>query len=235
MAAAMTQSFALVGQRLQVRDSKPRAATKARLTSPRAEFELAPPPYALDALEPHMSKATLEFHWGKHHRTYVTNLNGQVKGTPLENKSLDEVVVETWNNGNPTPAFNNAAQAWNHTFFWESLKPNGGGEPSGDLKKAIEEAFGSFDDFKTQIKQAGATQFGSGWAWLVVDNGKLAITKTPNAENPVTQGKTPILTLDVWEHAYYLDVQNRRPDYLTTVVDQLINWDKVAERYHAAL
>lgn len=202
---------------------------------PRAAITLKDPPYALNALEPHMSKQTLDFHWGKHHRAYVDNMNKQIAGTELEGKSLEEIVLASWNNGSPTPVFNNAAQVWNHTFFWESMKPNGGGEPTGKLMDAIKASFGSFDEFKTQFKNAGATQFGSGWAWLVADkSGKLSIEKTPNAVTPVVEGKTPILTMDVWEHAYYLDVQNRRPDYMTTFVDKLINWDEVAKRYQAA-
>ncbi len=159
----------------------------------------------------------------------------QIAGTPLEGKSLEEVVLSSWNNGNPTPVFNNAAQIWNHTFFWESMKPNGGGAPTGKLAEAIARDFGSFDKFKEEFKAAGLTQFGSGWAWLNTDStGKLSISKTPNAVTPVVEGKTPILTVDVWEHAYYIDVQNRRPDYLTTFIEKLINWDKVAERYAAA-
>jgi len=201
---------------------------------PRAEFELKAPPYPMDALEPLMSKDTFDFHWGKHHRAYVDNLNKQVKGTPMEKKTLEQVVVESWNKGKPTPVFNNAAQAWNHTFFWESMKPNGGGAPSGDLAAAIDRDFGSFDEFKSQFSTAGATQFGSGWAWLVTDKkGKLTIEKTANAENPLSVGKTAILTMDVWEHAYYLDAQNRRPAYIETFVNSLINWDMVAERYAA--
>jgi len=181
-------------------------------------------------------QTTFEFHYGKHHADYVNNLNNQIKGTDLENMTIEEVMLKTWNSGKPTPEFNNAAQVVNHTFFWESMGPNKGGLPSGDLAKAIERDFGSFDAFKDAFKAAGATQFGSGWAWLSVadKSGKLEVTKTPNAENPWCHGKTPILTMDVWEHAYYLDVQNRRPDYIATFFD-LINWDKVSERYQAAL
>jgi Fe-Mn family superoxide dismutase len=201
----------------------------------KAALELKPLPYATDALEPNMCKQTLEIHWGKHHRAYVDNMNKQIAGTDLDGKSLEEIVMASWNNGNPTPVFNNAAQVWNHTFFWESMKPNGGGAPTGKLAEAITRDFGSLDEFKTQFKTAGATQFGSGWAWLCADKaGKLSITKTPNAVTPVVEGKTPILTMDVWEHAYYLDVQNRRPDYMTTFVDKLVNWDAVAARYAAA-
>ena len=171
----------------------------------------------------------------QHHRAYVDNLNKQIAGTALENATLEQIVLESWNGGSPTPAFNNAAQIWNHTFFWESIKPNGGGEPTGKLADAIKASFGSFDEFKTQFKAAGATQFGSGWAWLVTDKaGKLTVEKTPNAVTPVVEGKTPILTMDVWEHAYYLDVQNRRPDYMTTFVDKLIDWGSVAARFEAA-
>jgi Fe-Mn family superoxide dismutase len=190
----------------------------------------------MNALEPHMSQKTLEFHYGKHHQTYLDNMNKQIAGSNLESKTLEEVIKESWNNGSPTAVFNNAAQVWNHTFFWESMKPNGGGAPSGKLAEAINAAFGSLDEFKAQFKNAGATQFGSGWAWLVTDkSGKLSIEKTPNAVTPlVEESKTPILTMDVWEHAYYLDVQNRRPDYMTTFVDSLIDWDNVGKRYEAA-
>lgn len=176
---------------------------------------------------------TFEFHYGKHHAAYVNNLNNQIKGTDLEQMSLEEVMLKTWNNGKPTPEFNNAAQSINHTFFWESMAPQAGGEPKGALADAIKRDFGSFDKFKEAFKTAGATQFGSGWAWLVVgDGGKLEVVKTPNAENPLCTGKKPILTMDVWEHAYYLDVQNRRPDYIASFFD-LINWNKVGERYAA--
>ncbi|KAF6252922.1 iron-superoxide dismutase [Scenedesmus sp. NREL 46B-D3] len=198
-------------------------------------FTLPPLPYAMDALEPHMSKRTLEFHYGKHHQAYLDNMNKQVAGSNMESKSLEEVVLESWNSGSPTPVFNNAAQVWNHTFFWENMKPNGGGAPSGKLADAINASFGSLDEFKTQFKNAGATQFGSGWAWLVADKaGKLTVEKTPNAVTPIVEGKTPILTMDVWEHAYYLDVQNRRPDYMNTFVEKLIDWDSVGKRFEAA-
>ena len=183
-----------------------------------------------------MSKETFEYHYGKHHAAYVNNLNGQIAGTDMENMTIEEVMLKTWNNGKQTPEFNNAAQVVNHTFFWESMGPNKGGAPSGDLAAAIDRDFGSFEAFKDAFKTAGATQFGSGWAWLSVNAStkKLEVTKTPNAENPWIHGNTPILTMDVWEHAYYIDVQNRRPDYITGFFD-LINWDKVAERYAAAL
>lgn len=193
-------------------------------------FELPALPYAKDALEPHMSANTFSFHHEKHHNTYVVNLNGLVEGTDLEGKSLEEIVAATAGNADKAGVFNNAAQVWNHTFFWNSMKPNGGGAPTGDLAAKIDADFGSFDAFKDAFKAAGATQFGSGWAWLVVgDGGKLEVVKTPNAETPLTQGKTPLLTCDVWEHAYYLDYQNRRPDFLAAFLDNLANWDFAAE------
>nr|QCP71059.1 iron/manganese superoxide dismutase [Pohlia nutans] len=205
----------------------------AAIPLPLTTLDLRPPPYALDALEPHMNKETLEYHWVKHHRAYVENHKNTIKDKDLDSKNLEEIILASWNNGSPTPEFNNAAQVWNHTFYWESMSPNGGGEPSGDLKAAIEKDIGSFDEFKKQFSAAGATQFGSGWAWLVKDGGKLKVTKTPNAENPLVHGQTALLTMDVWEHAYYLDVQNRRPDYIASFYN-LINWDKVAERFAAA-
>tara|TARA_R110000787_G_scaffold186397_3_gene298009 strand:+ start:17679 stop:18281 length:603 start_codon:yes stop_codon:yes gene_type:complete len=193
-------------------------------------FELPALPYETNALEPHMSANTFDFHHGKHHNTYVVNLNKLLEGSPLEGKSLEEIITATAGDASKAGMFNNAAQVWNHTFFWNSMSPNGGGEPSGDLATKINEDFGSLDAFKEKFKEAGATQFGSGWAWLVVgDGGKLEIIKTPNAENPMTQGKTPLLTCDVWEHAYYLDYQNRRPDFLTAFLDNLVNWDFAAE------
>jgi len=193
-------------------------------------FELPTLPYAKDAQEPHMSANTFSFHHEKHHNTYVVNLNGLVEGTDLEGKSLEDIVAATAGNPDKAGVFNNAAQVWNHTFFWHSMKPNGGGAPTGDLAAKIDADFGSFDAFKDAFKTAGATQFGSGWAWLVVgDGGKLEVVKTPNAETPLTAGKTPLLTCDVWEHAYYLDYQNRRPDFLAAFLDNLANWDFAAE------
>ena len=193
-------------------------------------FELPALPYEKNALEPHMSANTFDFHHGKHHNTYVVNLNKLLEGSPLEGKSLEDIITATAGDASKAGMFNNAAQVWNHTFFWNSMSPNGGGAPTGDLAAKIDEAFGSLDGFKEKFKEAGATQFGSGWAWLVVgDGGKLEIVKTPNAENPMIQGKTPLLTCDVWEHAYYLDYQNRRPDFLVAFLDNLVNWDFAAE------
>ncbi|MBB4286858.1 superoxide dismutase [Roseospira goensis] len=191
-------------------------------------FELPPLPYDTSALEPHMSAQTLEFHHGKHHQTYVTNLNNLTKDTPMADMGLDEVIMKSWTDKN-TGVFNNSAQVWNHTFFWHGMRPGGGGAPTGAIAGKIDEAFGSFEKFKEEFKAAGATQFGSGWAWLVLDGGTLKVTKTPNAENPMVHGQTALLTCDVWEHAYYLDFQNRRPDFLTTFLDHLVNWDFVNE------
>ncbi len=193
-------------------------------------FELPALPYEKNALEPHMSANTFEFHHGKHHNTYIVNLNGMLDGSDLADASLEDIIKATA--GDPAKAgmFNNAAQVWNHTFFWNSMKPNGGGAPTGELAAKIDSDLGGFDAFKDAFKAAGATQFGSGWAWLVVgDGGKLEVVKTPNAETPLTQGKTPLLTCDVWEHAYYLDYQNRRPDFLAAFLDNLANWDFAAE------
>ena len=193
-------------------------------------FELPALPYEKNALEPHMSANTFDFHHGKHHNTYIVNLNGMLDGSDLADASLEDIIKATA--GDPAKAgmFNNAAQVWNHTFFWNSMKPNGGGAPTGELAAKIVSDLGGFDAFKDAFKAAGATQFGSGWAWLVVgDGGKLEVVKTPNAETPLTQGKTPLLTCDVWEHAYYLDYQNRRPDFLAAFLDNLANWDFAAE------
>ncbi|KAI9082856.1 hypothetical protein K1719_035186 [Acacia pycnantha] len=199
-----------------------------------AKFELKPPPYPTNALEPVMSEKTFEFHWGKHHRAYVDNLNKQIAGTDLDGKSLEDVVVITYNKGDPLPPFNNAAQVWNHDFFWESMKPGGGGAPSGELLQLIERDFGSFQKFSDEFKAAAATQFGSGWAWLIFKDNKLAIAKTPNAVNPLVIEGYPLLTIDVWEHAYYLDFQNRRPDYISVFMEKLVSWDAVSKRLEQA-
>ena len=178
-------------------------------------------PYAQNALEPHISANTLSFHYGKHHQAYVTNLNKLIAGTEFEKASLEEIVKKS-----SGPIFNNAAQVWNHTFYWHSMKPAGGGVPSGELAKQIEKDFGSLDKFREEFTAAATTQFGSGWAWLVLDkSGKLKVIKTANAETPLTTGDTALLTIDVWEHAYYLDYQNRRPDYIATFLDKLANWE----------
>jgi len=191
-------------------------------------------PYSLDALEPHISARTLEFHHGKHHAAYVTNLNNLVAGSELADHSLEDTILAVAGDASKAGVFNNAAQVWNHTFYWQGMKPGGGGAPSGELAAKIDADFGSFDAFKEQFKAAGATQFGSGWAWLVLDNGTLKITKTGNADLPLAHGQKALLTMDVWEHAYYLDYQNRRPDYMTTFLDKLVNWDFVAANLAAA-
>lgn len=190
-------------------------------------FELPALPYAQDALEPHISANTLSFHYGKHHQAYVTNLNNLVKDTPLASQSLEEVIMASAKDASKGGIFNNAAQVWNHTFYWNSMKPNGGGKPTGAIAAKIDSDLGGYDEFVKEFKNAGATQFGSGWAWLVLDAGKLKITKTPNADLPMAHGQTALLTMDVWEHAYYLDFQNRRPDYISTFLDHLVNWDFV--------
>jgi Fe-Mn family superoxide dismutase len=192
-------------------------------------FELPPLPYAQDALEPVMSAKTLEFHYGKHHKTYVDTLNKLTDGTPLATKSLIEVIRETAKDDSKATIFNNAAQVWNHTFFWNGMKPKGGGKPTGDIGARIDQAFGGYDKFATDFQTAATTQFGSGWAWLVLEAGSLKITKTPNAVDPLVTNQTPLLTCDVWEHAYYLDFQNRRPDFVKSFLENLVNWDFVAQ------
>jgi superoxide dismutase, Fe-Mn family len=193
-------------------------------------FEQAPLPFASNALESYGMKAeTFEYHYGKHHKAYVDNLNKLIDGkTEFAGKSLEEVIRMTAGKADQAGIFNNAAQVWNHSFFWSSLKAGGGGAPTGDLLAKIEAAFGSYDNFKTEFAAAAATQFGSGWAWLVEEAGALKITKTTNADNPLTHGQKPLLTLDVWEHAYYIDFRNARPGYITNYLDKLVNWDFVA-------
>ncbi|KAK6926234.1 Manganese/iron superoxide dismutase, N-terminal [Dillenia turbinata] len=261
---------------------------RASLTTITASVDLKPPSYPLNALEPHMSKETLEYHWGKHHRTYVENLNKQIVGTELDGMILEDIILATYNKGVFLPPFNNAAQVWNHEFFWESMKPDGGGKPSEELLELIDRDFGSFEKFINEFKLAASTQFGSGWAWLVykanrlnVGNAvnpcpsdtdkKLVIVKSPNAVNPLVwdysvsdlivvgsfyvvsiiyytgwctkydasmsshgDSLQPLLTIDVWEHAYYLDFQNRRPDYITTFMEKLVSWEAVSSRLELA-
>jgi Fe-Mn family superoxide dismutase len=188
-------------------------------------IELPPLPYAPDALAPVISAETMSFHYGKHHKAYVDNLNKLVAGTDFADTPLEKLIAAVAGKPDKAGMFNNAAQIWNHTFFWNSMRPNGGGAPSGAVAKGIEAAFGSFDNFKKEFANAAVTQFGSGWAWLVADKGSLKLVKTANAETPLTMGVTPLLTIDVWEHAYYLDYQNRRPDFVAAVIDKLINWE----------
>ncbi|MEW6713657.1 MAG: superoxide dismutase [Nitrospirota bacterium] len=190
---------------------------------------LPPLPYADNALAPVISANTIGFHYGKHHKTYVDNLNKLIAGTEFENLPLERIISETAGKAEKAAIFNNAAQTWNHTFYWHSLNPKGGVEPPPVLKQKIEASFGTLDTCKKELANAATTQFGSGWAWLVLDGGKLKAVKTGNADSPLTQGIKPLLTIDVWEHAYYLDYQNRRADYVNTVLDKLINWDFAAE------
>jgi len=198
-------------------------------------FTLPDLPYAKDALAPHISSQTLDFHHGKHHNAYVGKLNGLVEGTELAALSLEDVIKKTAGDADKAGVFNNAAQIWNHTFYWQSMRPNGGGAPTGELAAMIDRDFGSLDAFKAAFADAGATQFGSGWAWLVLAGEKLAVRKTLNAETPLTEdGVTPLLTMDVWEHAYYLDFQNRRPDYISTFLEHLMNWEFAAENLATA-
>ncbi|RMH47536.1 MAG: superoxide dismutase [Fe] [Gammaproteobacteria bacterium] len=188
-------------------------------------FELPPLPYAKNALAPHISEETLEYHYGKHHAAYVANLNKLIEGTEFENKTLEEIICQSSGG-----IFNNAAQVWNHTFYWNCLSPNGGGEPTGALAEAITAKFGSFADFKSAFAQSAATNFGSGWTWLVKDkDGELDIVNTSNAGNPMTDGLKPLMTCDVWEHAYYIDYRNARPKYVDAFFE-LVNWDFVASQ-----
>jgi Fe-Mn family superoxide dismutase len=192
-------------------------------------FTLPDLPYAKGALTPFLSEETLEYHYGKHHNAYVTNLNGLVEGTDLAGKSLEDIILAA-----DAGIFNNAAQVWNHTFYWRCMKPGGGGEPTAELAKALDEAFGSLDAFKKEFTQAAVTQFGSGWAWLVLDSGALKIVKTGNADLPLKHGQTALLTVDVWEHAYYIDYRNLRPKYVETFLNSLVDWEFVASNLAAA-
>jgi Fe-Mn family superoxide dismutase len=194
-------------------------------------FELPPLPYAQDALAPHMSEQTLGFHYGKHHQTYVNNLNKLVEGTELDGKSLEEVILAAEPGSG---VFNNSAQVWNHTFFWSCMTPGDPGEPEGELKTAIEQSFGSVDSFKETFVDKAKTLFGSGWTWLVKSNSGLEIVQTKDADNPLKHGQTALLTIDVWEHAYYLDYQNARPAYVDTWLENLVNWEFVDENYAKA-
>ena len=193
-------------------------------------FELPSLPYANDALAPYMSSETLDFHHGKHHQTYVTNLNNLVKDTDMKDSSLEEIVVKSSKDSSMAGIFNNAGQHWNHILFWQCMKPNGGGSMPSELESRITSDLGGIDQFKEAFIQAGTTQFGSGWAWLAIDNGKLVVTKSPNASNPLVDGMKPIRGCDVWEHSYYIDYRNKRPDYLKAFLDSLVNWEFVASQ-----
>ncbi len=186
-------------------------------------------PYAEDALEPYYSAKTISFHYGKHHKAYVDNINKLIAGTDFEQKTLEEIVMAVAGDPAKTGWFNNSAQVWNHTFFWSCMKPGGGGKPTGQLAQAIDAAFGSYEKFAEQFKANAVGRFGSGWGWLISEGGALKLMSTPNAEMPnPTKGQVALLTVDVWEHAYYLDYQNRRPDFVQTFLDKLVNWDFVA-------
>eukprot|EP00262_Sarcandra_glabra_P010597 TRINITY_DN25895_c0_g1_i1.p1 TRINITY_DN25895_c0_g1~~TRINITY_DN25895_c0_g1_i1.p1 ORF type:complete len:307 (-),score=64.52 TRINITY_DN25895_c0_g1_i1:300-1220(-) len=236
---------------LKWRKPERKRSWKARHTLITAQFDLKPPPYQLSSLEPHMSRQTLEYHWGKHHRSYVENLNRQIVGTELDGMTLEEIIIASYNKGDPLPSFNNAAQIWNHDFFWQSMKPGGGGQPSGDLLELIERDFGSYEFFLRKFMSAASTQFGSGWAWLVYkanrldvgnavnpcpseDDNKLAVSKSPNAVNPLVWDYSPLLAIDVWEHAYYLDFENRRDDFVSTFMEKLVSWETVSSRLEMA-
>jgi Fe-Mn family superoxide dismutase len=194
-----------------------------------APHVLPPLPYADNALDPVISVRTIGFHYGKHHKAYLDNLNKLVAGTPMADLSLEQVIQASAGVADKAGLFNNAAQVWNHTFYWNGMRPKGGGKPGAALAARIEADLGGYDVLRKELFTAASTQFGSGWAWLVLDNGKLKVVKTGNAENPMTRGMKPLLTIDVWEHAYYLDYQNRRADYINAVLDKLVNWDFVAE------
>ena len=193
-------------------------------------FELPSLPYASDALAPYMSSETLDFHHGKHHQTYVTNLNNLVKDSDMQDASLEDIVIKSSKDASMAGIFNNAGQHWNHILFWQCMKPNGGGAMPSELENRINSDFGSVDQFKEAFVQAGTTQFGSGWAWLAIDNGKLVVTKSANASNPLVEGMKPILGCDVWEHSYYIDYRNKRPDYLKAFLDNLVNWEFVSSQ-----
>ncbi|HTY62508.1 MAG TPA: superoxide dismutase [Acidobacteriota bacterium] len=194
-----------------------------------AAIGLPPLPYAQNALAPVISENTISFHYGKHHQAYVNNINKMIAGTEFEKAALEDIIKKTAGRADQVGIFNNAAQVFNHTFYWNSMKPGGGGEPQGKIANKIKESFGSYQKFVEVFSNAAATQFGSGWAWLVIDGGKLQVVKTANAETPITTSAKPLITIDVWEHAYYLDYQNRRADYIKAFVEKLINWD-FAER-----
>ncbi|KMZ76109.1 Mn/Fe superoxide dismutase family [Zostera marina] len=225
---------------------------RRRAASITAQIELKPPPYSLNSLEPHMSSQTLEYHWGRHHKNHVEGLNRQIVGTELDAVSLEDIITVSYNRGNPLPAFNNASQIWNHDFFWNSMKPDGGGHPSGVLLELIERDFGSYESMLKEFKHAALNQFGSGWVWLAYkankldvgnavnpfpsekDN-KLVVAKTPNAINPLVWDYSPILAIDLWEHAYCLDHENRREEYISIFMEKLVSWDVVSSRLEIAM
>jgi len=197
-------------------------------------FQLPALPWQENALEPVISARTIGFHYGKHHATYVKKLNELVAGTRYAELPLEQVITATAGNAETAKIFNNAAQTWNHTFFWDCMRPGGGGEPPREMARALEQSFGDFSRFKEKFAQAAVDQFGSGWAWLVAKGDKLEVISTANAQTPIAMGATPLLTIDVWEHAYYLDYQNRRPDFVNAVIDRLLNWEFAMEQMEKA-
>jgi Fe-Mn family superoxide dismutase len=200
------------------------AFVAGRAAAAAAPHALPPLPYADNGLEPVISANTIGFHYGRHHKAYVDNVNRLIAGTPMADMPLEEVIKATAGKSEMAAIFNNAAQVWNHTFYWSSLRPGGGGRPGASLAELVDKSFGSYEEMRKQLVAAALGQFGSGWAWLALQSNALKVVKTPNAETPLTQGMTPLLTIDVWEHAYYLDYQNRRADYVNAVLDKLINW-----------
>jgi superoxide dismutase, Fe-Mn family len=225
LAGGATVAALALDRRAQAQKSKPAPPGKPAVAG---GFEQMKLPYADSALAPGISGKVIEFHYGKHHKTYVDKTNELVKGTELQGKSLEDIIRATYGKADKTPLYNAASQVWNHDFYWQSMKPKGGGTPSGDLGKRLTADFGSVDAFAKEWSTAANGQFGSGWAWLIEDAGKLKVVKTSNADNPIALGKKPILTIDVWEHAYYLDYQNRRADYVKAFLDSLANWDFAA-------
>jgi Fe-Mn family superoxide dismutase len=213
--------------------TKMEAGNSSTVPAAAAPITLPPLPYAENALEPIISAKTLGFHYGKHHKTYVDNLNKLITGTDFANLSLENIITKTAGQADHMPIFNNAAQTWNHTFYWKSMKLNGGGEPPDALKGKIEASFGSVDACKKELASTAVSQFGSGWAWLVIDGTQLKVVKTPNANMPMAVGLKPLLVIDVWEHAYYLDYQNRRADYVNALLDKLINWEFALQNVNA--
>ena len=223
----------LVAKQALAQPGKPTAADAGAPVPPvpapsNPTLALPPLPYPQNALEPYISGTTLSFHYGKHHKGYFDKLNTLIEGTPYKGKALDEIVKSAAKNKAHQKIFNNAAQAWNHNFYWQSMKPKGGGEPTGELKTRIDKDFGSYDAFKTQFSQAAVDHFSNGWVWLVLDKGKLKIVDTHDADTPVVHGHKPLLVSDIWEHAYYLDYKNARKDYVAAFVDHLLNWEFVA-------
>jgi superoxide dismutase, Fe-Mn family len=229
LAAAGSVAAAVAAAPTRSAERTPAPAPSAPTAAPAGPFTLPALPYADNALDPVISANTLGFHHGKHHQAYVDNLNKAVAGTAFAGMPLEKIIAATFGLADKTAVYNNAAQHWNHSFYWRSLKPSGGGDPAGALKQKIEASFGSADACRKELLTAATTQFGSGWAWLAQDGDKLVVTKTGNADSPLSKNQRPLLAIDVWEHAYYLDYQNRRADHVTAVLAKLLNWNFAAE------